>query len=765
MKHTPRHLATLAVAALLNLSAPAQSPVAPPPPTWPELSSVSHVVVPQARGFALAPGRTPILVDAVAAEVELLDQAARTTLDVLLTNPGTSRAEAVLLLPVPAGAVVSAFEFEGSAAEPTARLLPRDEARRTYDEIVARVKDPALLEFAGANLVRSSVFPVEAGGRQRVRLTYEHLLPIDGGRVDYVLPRSESLSTRVPWHVKVDVASSAPISMVYSPTHDVEVLRREAKHLALRVRPAAEAAPGPFRLSYLLERDDVTASLVAYPAPEIGGGYFLVMAGLPATLEGRKHQLKREVTIVLDRSGSMAGEKMDQARAAALQVIEGLAPGEAFNVIDYSSRVSKFAAQPVLKSREEVLAARAYLDTLRPTGGTNIHDALLEALRQPAREGYLGIVLFLTDGLPTVGQTSERSIEALVHAGNVHGRRVFTFGVGLDVNAPLLDRLADETRAVASYVLPGEDVELSVAGVFEKLYGPVLSDLELETLDASGQLTTRAVREVLPARLPDLYEGDQLVLLGQYLGEAPLRFRLKGDFLGTPRTFAFEFGVEGASTRNAFVPRLWAGRKIAFLVDRIRQAGAELGANPIAVGTDLFTDPRYAELAEEILRLSTEFGILSEYTSFLATEGTDLGHWGGLLTACNAELDKRAVRLRVGAGAVSQSRNFNEKKAQTLLNYDNDFWDEQNRLVSTSNVQQICDRAFFQRDGRWIDSRLIGGDGEVAPAEVVTFGSAEHTAMVDALASQGRSGLLSLSGDILLDYQGRHVLVKNGAGE
>jgi len=723
----------------------------------------SHVIVPQARGFAFERGRAPIQVEHVRARVAIVEQTASTTLDITLRNPAGAQAEAVLLLPVPDGAAVSSFLFEGAATEPTAVLLPRDEARRVYDEIVARIKDPALLEFAGYNLIRTSVFPLAPGGTQRVRLTYEHLLAIDSNRVDYALPRSESLALQVPWDIEVDIRSKSPISMVYSPSHDLDTLRREPRRVELRAHAAGASDPGPFRLSYLVERDGVSASLLAYPAPEVGGGYFLLMAGLPATIADAEHRIRREVTIVLDRSGSMAGEKMDQARAAALQVIEGLDDGEAFNVIDYASQVAMFAAAPVVKTKESALAARDYLASIRPTGGTNIHDALVEALRQDHHEGWLAIVLFLTDGLPTVGNTSEVAIRAVVESANPHCRRVFTFGVGHDVNVPLLDRLSDATRATGTYVLPGEDVEVKVAKVFKRLYGPVLADLALEVRDARGVATTRAVRELMPARLPDLFEGDQLVLLGQYRESQPLEFRLSGNFLGTSRTFAFRFDMNSATTRNAFVPRLWAARKIAFLIDQIRQAGAALAGEPIPSGASIFDDPRYKELADEILRLSTRFGVLSEYTAFLAREGTDLGDWQALELACDSNLQRRAVRTRSGAGAVNQGRNFNEGKLKSKVDYDNRFWNEQNDLVAISGVQQVCDRAFFKRGDQWIDAQLVAQDASQAPEETVEFGSERHREMLARLVAEGRQGLLSLEGRILLRFEGKNVLVENRA--
>jgi Ca-activated chloride channel family protein len=747
----------------------------------------------------------------VGANIDIIEQTARTTLDISLRNPSRQQIEAVILLPVPDGAAVSAFDFQGSASEPTAKVLSRDEARRLYEAIVRQVRDPALLEFAGYNLIRSSVFPIPAGGTQKVRLTYEHLLPAEGNRIDFALPRSESLARRSPWSIAVNIKSKDPISTIYSPSHSIITERLSPTHVKVSLTEsgggggAQQMNPGPFLLSTLLERDGVSASLFAYPDPKVishdghahgGAGYFLLMAGLPASIDDAAKSVKREVTIVIDRSGSMAGAKMDQARAAALQVVEGLADGEAFNIIDYSTTVQSFAAAPVIKDRQALLQARQYIEAIKPAGGTNIHDALLEAMRAPPTDGMLPIVLFLTDGLPTVGQTSEVTIRGLVEKGNAHNRRIFTFGVGNDVNVPLLDRVADITRANATYVLPQEDVELKVAAVFKRLYGPVLADLTLQTIDANGAVQTRLVGDMIPSTLPDLFEGDQLIVLGQYHTDKPVTFKLTGNFLGQPREFTYQFDLDSATTKNAFVPRLWAARRIAYLVDQIRQMGAAVPGQPVTSNMSVMNDPRVTELVDEILRLSTEFGILTEYTSFLATEGTNLGNWRELETACNDTLERRAVQSRAGARAINQGFNFNAQKAQGQLNYDNSYMDEDQREVTFASVQQMNDRAFFQRGNQWIDGRIAGqvaaGGGAGAPSaagaaghgrgpgmptrqgqpgtvtdftpdEIIEYGSPEHFALIDRLVEQNRQGILALEGDILLSDEGRTILVRNSS--
>jgi Ca-activated chloride channel family protein len=766
MATTKRFLPAALALACGAAAAPAQSAPVGGAPWW-DLDRCTDVVIPQSRSFAFVRDRPGVEIVAVRASVKILEETAATTLEVELANPGTQPAEAVLLLPVPDGAAVSGFAFEGPAPEPTAKVLPRDQARRLYDEIVNRLRDPALLEFAGFNLIRSSLFPVPARGRQRVQLTYEHLLDRDGQRIDYVLPRSESLAARTPWEIRAEVRSKAKVSMVYSPSHDLVTKRVDASHVSVNLAESSRMNPGSFRLSFLRETGELTASLFAYPDPKVGGGWFLLMAGLPAASSEERGRVKREVTLVIDRSGSMAGTKMDQARAAALQVIEGLSDGERFNVIDYSTAVARFADAPVAKDRAVTLQARDYVAALRPGGGTNIYDALSEALRQPHEEGFLPIVLFLTDGVPTVRNTSEPAIRELVEKGNVHRRRFFTFGVGADVNAPLLDRIADATRASTTYVLPGEDVEVKVAQVYKRLYGPVLADVKVETLGADGRPDTRRMRDLIPSEVPDRFDGDSVIVLGQYSGEEPLEFRIRGEYLGRPREFRFSFGVERATTRNAFVPRLWATRRIAYLVDQVRELGAAMSTAPVGGPPVAIGDPRFRELTDEILRLSTEFGILTEYTSFLATDGANLGSWRELADACGDNLEGRAVRARFGESAVAQGCNFNERKGKETVDYRNGFMDEKLARVEVATVQQVCDRAFFQNRGQWVDGRLIGKqDAQKSPAlppdEVIEFGSEAHKRLLDELITEGRQSAISMRGDILLEHRGRRLLVRNG---
>ncbi|MEZ5979682.1 MAG: VIT and VWA domain-containing protein [Planctomycetota bacterium] len=720
----------------------------------------ANVVVPQVRAARLRDDVRGIAIQRVYVTAQVVRQVATTTMDIVLVNTDDRAQEAELLVPVPDGAVVRGFDFQGVGAESSARLLPMHEARFTYDSIVAELEDPALLEFAGHRLVRTSVFPVPPKGEQRVRLVYETVLRITGDRIEWTVPKSESLvGGWVPWHVEVDFRADVPISTIYSPTHEIELTRDAPTHVVARLTDAAAREPGSIRISYLLAGAGVAASLWAHPDARIGGGRFLFLAGLPVEIDrSQREAMKREVVLVLDRSGSMNGEKFDQARAAALQVVEGLRDGEFFAVVDYSDQVSMFEPRPVARTRESVAEVRRYLDTLRPRGGTAIDDALAVALSLDHEPGTVPVVFFLTDGVPTAGERREAVIRENAQRVNVHGRRIYSFGVGHDLNFPLLDALANATRGFATYVSPGEDVEVAVSEVDARLRGPIMSDVTLRVLDEDGAEARHRVNDLVPRELPDLFEDDQVVLLGAYRGHAPLTFEVSGNFLGEQRTFTFPFDVAAAEdTRNGFVARIWASRRIGELVDLVRQAGADPAVASDA--TRLAEDAALREYTREILELSLQHGVLTEYTSFLALEGTDLSDLGPVVDELRDNLLVKAVRQRVGRDAQTRSTNQRARIAQVASNRFNAYRDETGRLVQSGAVRQAGDRTFFRRGELWIDSRLVGMPAPIRVDHVVRFGSKMHRELVKRLVDEGRTGVFSIRGKVIVDVDGLVVLI------
>jgi len=291
-----------------------------------------------------------------------------------------------------------------------------------------------------------------------------------------------------------------------------------------------------------------------------------------------------------------------------------------------------------------------------------------------------------------------------------------------------------------------------VGKVFRQLTGPVLADPELHLVSQDGGAALGRTRDILPEKLPDLFEGDRLVLLGQYVGAEPITFKLTGNYRGKKRTFKFTFDFDKTNKKNGFVPRLWASRKIAELIDTVRQMGADPSAST--------HDPKVKELVDEIVRLSTQFGILTEYTAFLAREGTNLGDAYEVRREAGEILSSRAMGTRSGIGGVNQSLNSVRQKSQSELNYRNGVYDEQLNEVAISTVQQINDKAYYRRGRRWIDSNLVGQEEQAEPTRVIAFGSREFFDLAQRLARENRQGSIAMRGDILLEVDGESVLIK-----
>lgn len=726
-------------------------------------------VIPQSRRVAYG---SEIQVQRVKAGVVVDGQIATTSLEVVVSNPAADAREARLLIPVPDGAVVKDLALEGApSGASSAQLLELSKAKAIYDDIVRRAKDPALLEFVDLSVIRSSVFPIPAHGTQTLRVVYETLLERDGNRIDYVLPRSESVQYSIPWEISVRIENAGGIATVYSPSHFVDTVRPHENRVSVRLADRAATVPGPFRLSYLERSDDVTASVYTVANRSGDGGYFLFLAGVPEPKEllAKSAAVRREITLVLDRSGSMRGEKIEQGREAVRQVLAGLGENESFNLIVYNDSITRFAESAVPVSADSLAAVDAFLGKINAESGTNLHGALATALSIPPTPGAVPMVLFLTDGLPTVGVTAEKEIRKLAIDANPHEKRVFTFGVGHDVNTPLLDRISRESRAIATYVLPGESVEVKVSSVFKRLTGLVFVEPWIRAVDETGRECPGRLLDVLPGRLPDLFVDDQLVVLGRYIGQEPMRLRLGGTFLGEPRVFECAMRVDRASVANAFVSRLWASRKIADLVDVIRDLETTTGAvtyvqpdagqsSVLPANTVRSTDPRLDELVREVVTLSIEHGILTEYTAFLAREGVALASSEAVLKEANSNFVDRAINTRWGLGNVNQEVNRGNLRVQSCLNPTNEFLDPSLNAVTIHQVQQINDCAFFYKDSKWVDSRLAS-EARLEPVRTVHLGSEAYRELRDRLAQEGRSGCLSLAGEIVLKVGDESVLI------
>lgn len=681
-----------------------------------------------------------ISVTGVDVEVVAKDQMIRTTLSMKVTNRSGSRSEAVLLLPLPSGASVRSFGFSGPDGGLEAKLLPVEEARTIYAGIVRSMRDPALLEFAGSQLLRSSAFPIEPGKTHEIHLSFEQLVSLTSDRMEWCLPRAQALAGDVPWTVRIKIETDklGRLGGVFSPSQQMTELQRSEKMVELRLdgRPAS----GSLQVAWTVSREaeNNSAPLTLWTCPEGDGGAFVLLAQSPREAK----PIPRDLAIVLDRSGSMSGEKWTQAQRAVVQVLNSLSAEEHFRLILFNEGVDGFGSGSMQAMTANIEAARKWIEGSRPSGGTNLHEALTAASLVRAEDRRLPLIFLITDGIPTIGNTKESAIREI--AGKSLAR-LFAVGVGHDVNAPLLDDLAEGGRGLVRHLPPGRDIELAVADLAKAIGHPVLSEIDL-----SADLGR--VLDMQPRRPRDAFANEQQILCGRWIGKDPFTLRLNGKLAGGKNLErSVRIDPAQADPLATWVPRLWAQRRIGELVLLARRLGADGNSDP----------SRLAELTRDIVKLSTQYGIMTEYTGFLATEADRMPApvisgvpSESVLRRAKEELSAKAVSPRSGAAAQdasiintlrNESRQVEEGAAVPM---------KDGKRLRIAAVQQIANSSLWNRNGRWIES---GAEGE--PSVTIAFGSAEHLALAERLAKTGRQALLANIGETQVRDEGRIVLV------
>jgi Ca-activated chloride channel family protein len=545
--------------------------------------------------------------------IAMEDQVAVTRVEQSFRNHTDRQLEATYVFPVPKGASVNQFTMWVAGKEVKGEMVEADKARHIYSDIVKRTQDPGLLEYMGNNLLRMRVYPIEPKKDQRVALSYTSVAHRDAGLVEYIYPLKtdgKATSTLEEFSIKATIKSQQPIQNVYSPTHAISLRHGYTKEGQATDRETIvefEKKQGlldkDFQLFYATGDKDVGLTTLTHRPISTEKGYFMLL--ISPRIELPKDQyIPRDMVLVLDTSGSMRGPKMDQAKRALKYCLDNLAPNDRFGMMNFATTVSKYRDGLVESTKEQVEHARKWVDNLEATGGTAIDAALAAALDMRTTDsGRTFTIVFFTDGQPTIGETNVDKITKNVMAKNTANTRIFTFGVGDDVHATFLDNLAEQTRAVSTYVRPAEDIEAMVSSLYSKISHPVLANLKLSA-GPYGVARTPAndirLDEVYPPQLPDLFHGGQLVVLGRYSASGHGAVTLTGTIGQEQRTFTYEVDFpDKTPDEKGFVEQLWARRKVGYLLDQIRANGEK------------------KELVEETVALAKKYGIATPYTSYL----------------------------------------------------------------------------------------------------------------------------------------------------
>ena len=644
----------------------------------------------QAQGIVVThrpstPQVEPLTLERHHVSVSIDNQLAVTKIDQVFANPNDRQLEGTYFFPLADDVAVSDFVLYIDGEPVTAELLRKDEARHIYEGIVRASQDPALLEYIGRGMFQARVFPIPPKGERRIQLEYAQILKVDAELAKYTYPlRTEKFTPHPVGSVAVslEIESPHPLKTIYSPSHDIAIHREHARHASVSYEGANVLAHRDFVCYYSVSDKDVSMNILTHRTTPDAAGYFLLLIS-PKYDVKKTDILEKDFIFVLDRSSSMAGTKIEQAKKALRFCMRNLNDGDRFNLISFNADVEPFSEKlvPVKNKRQTALAFISRIDAL---GHTNINDALLTALAAEPDAARPRILVFLTDGEPTIGEREPVRILKNISEANRGQARIFVFGVGNDVNVQLLDKIAEQNGGTRQYVSPQENLEIAITSFFTKVNDPVLANLALDM----GHIQTKSL---YPQRLPDLFRGSQLTVLGRYETAGDTLLKLIGDIGGEKQEFSNSAQFPENQADHGFLPRLWAQRKVAYLVDEVRLNGEN------------------EELVNEIVRLSKKYGIMSPYTSFLVTEeGTGTRtDWRGTYTEF---LD---VFRRY---APERSAALQELKLSTA------------ETDNAASVKRIRNKTFYPREGVWTDSEY---DAETETEKII-FGSNAYFDLIAA---------------------------------
>ena len=638
-------------------------------------------------------------------DVRINGQTAQTFIDQVFYNPSPRRVEGTYLFPVPKGAVIKKFSMFIDGKEYPAELLSAEKARKIYEDIVRKQLDPALLEYQGTGLFKVRIFPIEPHSEKRIKISYSEILNKDNGTVEYLYPLNTEKFSGVPLKevsINVQLNSTDKIKNIYCPTHEVEIIRHGQKKAKISYEEQNVKPDIDFKLYYNTDRSKIGMSVLTYRQEGEDGYFFLSVA---PDFEIDKNEIEeKDIAFVLDVSGSMAGEKLDQAKKALLFCIENLNKGDRFEIIRFSTEAESLFKKLTKNKKESINKARKFVKELNAIGGTNIEEALELALSLK-NNNRLYIIVFITDGKPTIGETKENKLLKKIKKANNSRIRIFTFGIGNEINTHLLDKITEMTRAYRSYISPEENIEIKISNFYQKIQSPVMTGLEL-TFGRNIE-----VLKSYPKELPDLFKGSSISVIGRYKGEGETQIVLKGKIKNKKKIFKNQFVFCRADEKNDFIPSLWASRRIGHLLDHVRLHGKE------------------KELIDEITQLAKIYGIITPYTSYLILEDEkDLvqrDEISPLDQTLRAVVPKASNFLRKnkkaysdmmeesGAGSVQAS-----KELQSMVNAENfahaqqgksrlGYKDKENNAQNVLNqVRYIQGRAFYNSGSFWVDSYI-----------------------------------------------------------
>lgn len=666
----------------------------------------------------------PLELKKVQVTAKIADQVAQTTLEQTFYNPSNQRIEGSYIFPIPKNAEIESFQMEINGKMTKGEILDSKKAKSIYEKIVRESRDPALLEYTNQGIFKIRVFPIEPKKDKTIKIKYKELLRTDSSMTSYKFPlRAEKFLTKPVDEIslKISIDSENGINSIYSPSHKIDI-NRENKTSALLTYEEKKAIPETnleilFSLKHEKE-SSIGFDFITHKEKGEEKGYFAMLI-TPGNWKSDK-LVPKDVIFVIDSSGSMRVKKLDQAKSALNFCLKSLNKNDQFEIIRYSTETEALFSDLKQANKRNIKSARDFIQSMQAGGGTAIEEALIKAINtsksgKEKNSNRPKQIIFITDGRPTIGETrTDKIIDRLVRTQQTikKNTRIFSFGIGTDINTKLLDLISQKTRASTEYVLPEENIELKISRFYSKVAQPVMTNIAVKT-ESNIRLS-----ENYPKDLPDLFKGDQLIILGRYKLNQKNDNLIKSSLQGNMDTKNVNFDfVEkiNANNNNSFIARLWATRKVGYLLEEIRLHGDS------------------DELKETVVKLARKWGIVTPYTSFLILEDEEargipvkrqsIGN--RKITPKNNRIsidEARLIRKKVeaesflglsqndsGDSAVAASRASNSLKsanqARVFKNaYKESQYGSSNQDYEQQKTRRIAGKTFFQNASGWIDS-------------------------------------------------------------
>lgn len=612
--------------------------------------------------------------------VTIKDQYAKTSVDQVFQNNSNQLLEGTYFFPLPEEATLSNFSMYMGGEAVAGKMYTKEEARKIYEDIVRKRKDPAILEFINRGFFKASVFPIPSHGEAKTKIQYEELMKHDNNTFKYVYTLNTEKFSNNPIEkveLNVKVKTTRPLKSIYSPTHNIKVKKLNDHEAIVTYEEKSSKPDTEFVLYYNVSEQEFDINLLSYKDPTEDTGYFLLL-GSPKYSTKETDLVPKNIVFVMDTSGSMSGKKITQAKDALKFCIDNLNKKDDFDIIAFSDFVRPLKDNLMVVNDDNTKKALNFASGLEASGGTNIDSAMKTTLNLFENNKKQSIIMFLTDGQPTVGITNNDEILDNVKTNNKNNSKIFVFGVGYDVNIHFLDKLAQKNHGYSEYVRPTENIETSVASIFSKINTPVLSNIKVDFAD-------KGIIDTFPKDLPDIFKGSQLMILGKYKDEGKTKIKISGNVAGKHKEMNYKVNFKSEKENN-FIPKLWASRKIGYLLDELR-----LNKNS------------NKEIIDEVVSLSKKYGIVTEFTSFLVADDIALSEAPSVQLKRTEEKMDMAKSVSKGSWAVSQSQNSTNLKLQTS-NAPGFYYDQEGKKVDlNSKVKYAGQKSFFLKNQNWVD--------------------------------------------------------------